>query len=112
MSEDAGRYFFIAQIAVPAELEGRFTELYDTEHVPHLMTVPGVRSCARYKLLWADSNEMPEYMAIYDVDAPDVPKSENWRKASNTGQWPQEIRPHMTVRRHGMFEQVKSFGKI
>jgi len=100
------RYLYVAQIAVPKSLEQRFTELYDEEHVPALMTVPGVRSCSRFKLVWSDTPDMPEYLATYDVDAPDVPKSPEWRKASGVGKWPTEIRPHMTVRRHGMFERV------
>ncbi|MPZ58948.1 MAG: hypothetical protein GEU91_21165 [Rhizobiales bacterium] len=102
------RYIYIAQLAIPQSLEQRFTELYDNEHVPLLMAVPGVHSCARFKLAWSDTQDMPEYLAIYDVDAPDVPKSPEWRKASAAGQWPSEIRPHMTVRRHGMFERLKT----
>lgn len=104
MPQDNSRFLFIAQLAIPKEHEQRFTELYDKDHVPALMKVPGVRSCSRYKLLWADSAEMPEYLAVYDVDAPDVPKSPQWREASNSGEWPSAIRPHLTVRRHGMFE--------
>lgn len=103
MSSQA-RFQFVVQLAIPKPLEQRFAELYDNDHIPALMTVPGVRSCSRLKLLWSDVDDMPEYLAIYDVDAPDVPKSAEWRKASNSGQWPSEIRPHMTVRRHGMFE--------
>ena len=102
-------FVFIAQIAIPKALERRFTELYDGEHVPALMGVPGVRSCSRLKLLWSDTEEMPEYLAIYDVDGPGVPKSLEWQNASNTGRWPLEIRPHMTVRRHGMFERLRTF---
>lgn len=109
MSDQKTRYIYIAQLAIPASLEERFTELYDIEHVPALMTVPGVRSCSRFKLVWSDTPEMPEYLAIYDVDAPDVPKSKEWREASGSGRWPEEIRPHMSVRRHGMFERLKSF---
>ncbi|MBX9840789.1 MAG: hypothetical protein K2Z80_03165 [Xanthobacteraceae bacterium] len=108
MPDDKAPFIYIAQIAIPAELERRFTELYDSEHVPALMSVPGVRSCSRFKLVWADTPEMPEYLAVYDVDAPDVPKSKEWRAASGAGDWPKEIRPRMTVRRHGMFERVKS----
>lgn len=108
MSHDLTRFVYIAQLAIPGVLEQRFTELYDTEHVPALMAVPGVRSCSRFKLLWADTPDMPEYLAIYDVDAPDVPKSPEWLKASAAGDWPKEIRPHMTVRRHGMFERIKT----
>jgi len=102
-------FVFIAQIAIPKALEQRFTELYDGEHIPALMGVPGVRSCSRLKLMWADTAEMPEYLAIYDVDGPEVPKSPAWQTASNTGRWSAEIRPHMTVRRHGMFERVRTF---
>jgi hypothetical protein len=109
MPPQATRFVYIAQLAIPKSLEQRFTELYDAEHVPALMAVPGVRSCSRYKLVWTDSEDMPEYMAIYDVDAPDVPKSPQWREASATGEWPKAIRPHLTVRRHGMFERLKSF---
>ena len=102
-------FVYIAQLAIPKALEQRFTELYDGEHVPALMSVPGVRSCSRLKLLWSDTEDMPEYLAFYDVDGADVPKSPEWRKASNTGQWPSEIRPHLTVRRHGMFERLRTF---
>jgi hypothetical protein len=108
MPHQTTRFVYIAQIAIPTSLERRFTELYDTEHVPALMAVPGVRSCSRYKLVWSDAQDMPEYLAIYDVDAPDVPKSEEWRQASASGVWPSEIRPHMTVRRHGMFERLQT----
>lgn len=108
MPQENSSFVFIAQLAIPRALEQRFTELYDTDHVPALMTVPGVRSCSRYKLVWADTDEMPEYLAIYNVDAPDVPKSQQWREASASGEWPSAIRPHLTVRRHGMFERVKS----
>lgn len=108
MSHDKTRFVYIAQLAIPAAIERRFTELYDTEHVPALMAVPGVRSCSRFKLVWSDTQDMPEYLAIYEVDAADVPKSQEWRQASASGDWPKEIRPHMTVRRHGMFERLKT----
>jgi hypothetical protein len=104
MPRPKSRFVYVAQLAIPSALEQRFTELYDNEHVPALMAVPGVQTCSRYKLIWADTPDMPEYLAIYDVDAADVPKSKEWREASAKGQWPAEIRPHMTVRRHGMFE--------
>lgn len=111
MSHDTTRFLYVVQLAIPNELEPRFTELYDADHVPAIMTVPGVRSCSRFKLVWADTPEMPEYLALYDVDASDVPKSKEWREAAATGDWPKEIRPHLTVRRHGMFELVKAVGQ-
>jgi hypothetical protein len=109
MASDLSPFVYVAQIAIPSGLERRFIELYDGEHIPALMRVPGVRACSRLKLMWSDTPDMPEYLAAYDVDAPDVPKSAEWKAASNTGLWPIEIRPHMTVRRHGMFERARHF---
>lgn len=108
MTEHLSRYVYVVQLAIAPELEPRFNELYDAEHVPVFMSVPGVRGCSRYKLVWADSDQMPEYLAIYDVDAPDVPKSEAWRRGSAHGEWAVAIRPHMRVRRHGMFERLST----
>ena len=105
----SARYKYVVQLAIPKLIEARFIELYDHEHIPVLMKVPGVRACTRYQLVWADTDAMPEHLAIYDVDGPDVPKSEKWREASAVGQWGVEIRPHMRVRRHGMFEQAATF---
>jgi hypothetical protein len=108
MAQEPSPYVYVVQLAIPEEIEDRFNELYDAEHVPAFMSVPGVRACSRYKLEWADTDEMPEYLAIYDVDAPDVPKSDAWRRGSSHGDWVVEIRPRMRVRRHGMFKRLST----
>lgn len=96
-------YLYIAQLAIPPGLEDEFNRLYDSGYVPNLLKVPGVRSAVRYRLEWSDGAEMPEYLAIYEVDDPNVPKSAQWRNASVECGWAERIRPHLTVRRHGMF---------
>lgn len=99
-------FVYVAQLAIPKALEHRFADLYDNEHVPALMGVPGVRSCSRLKLVWSDTQDMPEYLALYELDSADLPKTAQWGEASNRGLWPTEIRPHLTVRKHGMFERL------
>lgn len=101
------RYVYLAHISIPAELESAFNTLYDEGYVPNLLKVPGVRTCRRLKLEWSDS-EMPEYLALYEVDDPDVPKSDAWKQASVACGWAQTIRPHMTVRRHGLFRELSA----
>ena len=44
-----GRYLFSAAMDVEPAQEAIFNEVYDTEHVPMLLTVPGVISVARFK---------------------------------------------------------------
>src|SRR5262245_43603338 len=43
------RYIFIASMDVDPAKEDVFNEVYDTEHVPFLLKVPGVLSARRYK---------------------------------------------------------------
>ena len=43
------RYVLIASMDVTPEAEALFNEIYDTEHVPNLLQVPGVRSVTRMK---------------------------------------------------------------
>lgn len=98
-------YVYLAHLSIPADMEEEFNALYDSGYVPNLLQVPGVRSCRRLKLEWADS-EMPEYLAIYEVDHPEVPKSAEWKDASVRCGWADKIRPHLEVRRHAMFREL------
>ena len=99
-------YIYIAMIEIPAEIEGDFNRIYDEKHIPDLLKVPGVRSATRYKLLSADSEEIPRYLAVYEVDDPKVPNGPAWRAASDEEEWVAKIRPRMIERRHGLFEKL------
>ena len=41
------KYLFVASMDVDADKEALFNEVYDTEHVPNLLQVPGVHAVAR-----------------------------------------------------------------
>ncbi|MGH6665663.1 MAG: hypothetical protein ACREB2_12290, partial [Pseudolabrys sp.] len=41
------RYLFVASMDVDSEKEALFNEVYDSEHVPNLLKVPGVHAVAR-----------------------------------------------------------------
>ncbi len=108
-----GRYLFTASMDVAKEKEALFNEVYDTEHVPLLSSVPGVVAVARFKtqqeLTLAIGGELrtivvqdgePRYSAVYEVESPDVLKSDAWADASEQGRWPDEVRPYTKNRRH------------
>jgi hypothetical protein len=107
----ATKYVFIASMDVAPEKEALFNEVYDTEHVPNLLKVPGVRSVTRLRTEPASLNiggeakplsgdGWPRYSAIYEIDSPDVLSSAAWGKAVELGRWPKEVRPFTTNRRH------------
>jgi hypothetical protein len=105
------KYIFIASMDVTPEKEALFNELYDTEHVPLLLKVPGVLSAIRVttepltmfvagekKTLVAQGE--PRYSAIYELESADVLVSDAWAKAVDQGRWPTEVRPYVSNRRH------------
>ena len=108
------RYIFVAAMDVDAECEDLFNEVYESEHVPYLMEVPGVHSVTRLKgeafALSIGGEEIekpaanPVYSAIYEIDGPDVLKSKEWAKAIERGRWSQEVRPHTHNKSHTMYK--------
>jgi hypothetical protein len=107
----ATKYLFVVSMDVTKEKEALFNEVYDTEHVPLLMKVPGVRAVTRMKTEPAtfvlagerkvlDGGSEPNYVAIYELDSPDVLLSKEWAAAAEKGRWPSEVRPFTSNRRH------------
>jgi hypothetical protein len=107
----ASKYLFIVSMDVAKDKEALFNEVYDTEHVPLLSKVPGVRGVTRMKTEPAafnlggerkvlDGGSEPTYVAIYEIDSPDVLLSKEWAEAAEKGRWPKEVRPFTSNRRH------------
>src|SRR5579875_4145322 len=93
------QYVFIASMDVAPEKEALFNEVYDTEHVPSLLKVPGVRAVTRLRTEPASftlggqrkpltGDGAPTYLAIYEIDSPDVLNSPAWAEAAELGRWP------------------------
>ena len=99
-------HIFVVQLDIPTAREAEFNRVYDTEHFPMLSKVPGVRSAARYRLEHSTVPGMQRYLTIYEIDSPDVLKSEDWEKAGSFGDWATRIRPHLTSRHHSVFERI------
>ena len=104
------RYIFIASMDVDPAKEAVFNEVYDTEHVPFLLKVPGVLSARRYKsepltMFIAGKQQTitaegePRYSAVYEIESPKVLVSAAWAQAVDKGRWPTEVRPYIRNRR-------------
>jgi len=105
------KYVFIASMDVEPGKEALFNEVYDVEHVPNLLQVPGMLSATRVtnepltmmlggkrQTLVAEGE--PRYSAIYELESAEVLLSEAWARAGEKGRWPSEVRPHTRNRRH------------
>jgi len=111
------RYLLSAAMDVDPARETVFNEVYDREHVPSLLTVPGVIAVARFKreeLTLSIGGEKrriviegePRYNALYEVESPEVLVSDAWAKAVERGRWPAEVRPFTKNRRHVLYRRM------
>jgi hypothetical protein len=102
-------FIYFLQQSIPAELDAKFNRLYNTDHIPLILQTPGAASCTRYKLQYSDGGNVPDYLAIYAIDAADRPRSPEWKEQTNLGAWPKEMRPNFTARRNGSFQRTRVF---
>src|SRR3989449_10185341 len=92
----AAHALFLGRMHVAHDHEKTFNEVYDTEHVPNLRAVPGVRRASRYR---QPSPTEPRYLAAYEMDSPAVQQSAAFKAAGEGGRWPGAVRPHPLHRR-------------
>ena len=105
------KYVFVASMDVDPDKDAIFNEVYDTEHIPLILKVPGVisaRRCQTVPLAMIIGGEKktivaegePRYSAIYELESAEVLTSAAWAKAVDAGRWPVEVRPYTRNRRH------------
>ena len=111
------RYLFSAAMDVEPAKDALLNEVYDTEHVPLLLKVPGVIAVARFKrqeltmILGGERKTIvienePAYNALYELESPEVLTSEPWAKAVDQGRWPGQVRPYTRNRRHVLYRRI------
>ncbi|MCC7486719.1 MAG: hypothetical protein IT529_17235 [Burkholderiales bacterium] len=114
----SGNWIFTAAMDVDPDKEALFNEVYDTEHVPHLRTVPGVVAVTRAKLdtlrvtmggetRSVDPAGKPRYACIVEIANPGVLTSAAWASAVDAGRWPAEVRPYTRNRQHTLHKVLK-----
>ena len=107
-------YLFVVNMDVDADKEALFNEIYDTEHIPNLLKVPGVRAVTRMVgepfamsiggVEKKVAHDGPRYSAIYEIDDPHVLVSPEWANAVEQGRWPTQIRPFTHNRKHALYK--------
>ena len=111
------RYLFTAAMDVEPAKDAVFNQIYDTEHVPLLLKVPGVIAVARFKkqeltmVLGGERRTIvienePVYNALYELESPEVLTSAAWANAVDSGRWSGEVRPHTKNRRHVLYRRI------
>jgi hypothetical protein len=101
---------YAVQMDIPAQHEAEFNRIYDEDHIPTILGVPGVRGCRRYRLERSTQAGVPSYLAVYEIDDPGVVESPAWLEGIDLGEWKPKIRPHTTNRKHSVFRRIGGTG--
>jgi hypothetical protein len=96
-------YVFWVMMDVEAHREALFNELYDTEHLPLLLKLPGCVNAVRYRTVTAGQ---PRYLCVYEVEKPELPMSKSWNDTSDIGRWKPEVRPYTSNKRFIVSERI------
>src|SRR5438477_13214028 len=97
-------YIYVVQMNIPAQHEAEFNRVYDTEHVPMLSQVPGVRNVSRYRLEKTNDPKMQKYLAIYEIDSPDIVDSPAWKEKGEEGDCGPKVPAHATEAHHSFLQ--------
>ena len=108
------KYIFVVSMDVDRDKEALFNEVYDTEHVPLIIKVPGVKGATRIQgedfVMQLAGQKMDKkhdgarYTAIYEIDSPAVLLSAEWAAAAEKGRWPGDVRPFTRNRSHKVYK--------
>jgi hypothetical protein len=82
------RWLYTVHTDIPAEIVADYNAWYDEEHLPRLVTVPGVLRARRYV---ADGGVSPRYLTAYDLSIRDAFESPEGLKARKTP-WTERMR--------------------
>jgi hypothetical protein len=90
MANKKGTGLLLVWVDVPADKEEEFNRWYNEEHIPELLSIPGVLNAARYEAVKSG----PKHLACYELETPSVVESAAWtgRKPS---QWAQRVGPRV-----------------
>jgi len=98
-------YVFWVMMDIEPHREALFNELYDTEHLPLLLKLPGCINAVRYRTSAAGE---PRYLCAYEVENTDLPMSKLWNDTSDIGRWKPEVRPYTYNKRYIVSERTLS----
>ena len=107
------KYLLITSMDITSSKEDLFNEVYDTEHIPAILKVSGVRQVWRHKLepmkmnfgsgiVEIDQSTEPKYTAVYEIAGPHILETEAWGEAVQFGRWANEVRPHTSNRQFAL----------
>ena len=99
-------YAYMVRIECDLEHDEEFRDWYGRDHLQAACSVGGVHTAKLYR---ATAGE-PRYLAVYELDAPDIPGSPAWR-AGTQSEWTERMRPLFKNRSNTLGRLIASVTK-
>ncbi len=98
------KWVLIVQLQVDETHDEEFNEVYDRDHLPHLLNVEGVLSGQRFQLAREVENTL-RYLTVIELASADVFQNDAWQKAAMTPEW-MTVRDFIEERRIGLYKTI------
>jgi hypothetical protein len=96
-------FVYWVMMDVERHREALFNELYDGEHLPLLLKLPGCVNAVRYRTSTAGE---PRYLCAYELQTAELAASKLWNDTSDIGRWKPEVRPYTSNKRFIVSERI------
>ena len=88
MADKKGTALMMVWADIPADKEADFNKWYNEEHLPELLSVPGVLNAARYEAVRSG----PKHLACYELESPEVVQTDAFKNRPRT-EWGSRVSP-------------------
>ena len=111
MASDS-KYLFMVMADIDPEHEAAFNQCYNEEYIPNFLEVPGFHGATRYEMAprirpgKAPPPPFPKYVAVFELESPDVLDTKVFYDAGDKGSWNSKIKPHVKNASHLMCKRV------
>jgi len=97
-----GTGLLLVMMDVDPDHEEEFNRWYDEEHFPERLQCVGFLSARRY----VAEEGSPKYLAIYEMESPEVLQSEAYQRIFAPSEWTQKVTQHVTTMVRNVYRDI------
>ena len=94
----AAPFYMMVTFEIAPEDESAFNDIYDNDHIPNILKLPGVIEIIRFRDASPNEKGFLVYSAIYFLAQENLHQTAEWTKLSDLGRWAPVIRPKVKSR--------------
>ena len=97
-SSGAAPFCMMVTFEIAPEDESEFNDIYDRDHIPHILKLKGVTEVIRFKDALPNEKGWLIYSALYLLAQENLHETAQWTSLSNLGRWAPIVRPKLKSR--------------